>query len=612
VAGFHEKTPLGFVRKVTDKRKAGNGQVVFSTRQARLTEVFARADFDTSLTLDESTVDRVKANRKSAEFNRLSPDSEVLKTLKEGPMRKSITGFCTNTEDSLCAQASIGPFFASISFVGKPKFQFRHFSNPIRPTTMRASVKLKRREAVGAIVDVIDGRVEEEAPEVIIPNARLGTFTVGPVPVSVFATGGLGTAAEVNSDMRIYREKTGKRKIGIRYDGNTYHGIDEDIGRQEIRKVFKAPGSLRADLEIYVIVEVDFRIGELIGPTVGAEPFGLLRAKLDSSFKWKILAGLRGTAGVNSGLGIPEIEPIDVAEFKTQILPPDGEWRYDQEPNVGGSFPTLVQPPSNVDGASTGCKRGITWESPPGLKNPRYHVYRSEEGFDSTLVEGAYIDGVRPTSAGNYANHYRVGKIRRATERSAISDTSFVENLCAIAETFSDVGQDIRQNTYQYRVTAIPKSQINSTGTDGSEGSESVVLSGGLPKISNLSAESGDGQVRLSWDEPDGERLLEGYMVYRYDRPFSAEATKSNDSGNRDDPGEYLLRLFEADEVPQEPPLVDDNDGIVRMENGTTFYYRVTPVVTPQASGPRSPEAREGEPSTLVEATPLPDPPDRP
>jgi TolB protein len=117
------------------------------------------------------------------------------------------------------------------------------------------------------------------------------------------------------------------------------------------------------------------------------------------------------------------------------------------------------------------------------------------------------------------------------------------------------------------------------SGDDGNDDTEDTTppsAPGGLEGT------SGDEQVELIWDA-NGEDDLDGYNLYRATESFS-------DVSNMDPVnGSSLLSSNEYTDTG--------------LENGTTYYYRVTAV---------DENENEGSTSSEVEITPFSDPPDRP
>jgi fibronectin type 3 domain-containing protein len=98
----------------------------------------------------------------------------------------------------------------------------------------------------------------------------------------------------------------------------------------------------------------------------------------------------------------------------------------------------------------------------------------------------------------------------------------------------------------------------------------------------NLNGTSGDQEIQLTWDAND-EDNLSGYNLYRSTSSFSGASDMDPVNGS---------------ETIQNPAFTDTN-----LENGTTYFYRITAV---------SEEGNESEESSELEITPFSDPPDRP
>lgn len=98
----------------------------------------------------------------------------------------------------------------------------------------------------------------------------------------------------------------------------------------------------------------------------------------------------------------------------------------------------------------------------------------------------------------------------------------------------------------------------------------------------NLTGDSGDQEVTLNWDAND-EDDLSGYNLYRSTESFS---------------GISDIKPVNSSDVIQETEFNDTN-----VENGTTYYYRLTAV---------DENSNESDISPELEITPFADPPDRP
>jgi TolB protein len=98
----------------------------------------------------------------------------------------------------------------------------------------------------------------------------------------------------------------------------------------------------------------------------------------------------------------------------------------------------------------------------------------------------------------------------------------------------------------------------------------------------NLTGNSGDQEVILNWDA-NNEDDLRGYHLYRSTESFSEISNMEPVNGS---------------DVIQETEFNDTN-----LDNGTTYYYRLTAV---------DEGSNESDVSAELEITPFSDPPDRP
>lgn len=124
----------------------------------------------------------------------------------------------------------------------------------------------------------------------------------------------------------------------------------------------------------------------------------------------------------------------------------------------------------------------------------------------------------------------------------------------------------------------------SSTGSNDGEDIESEPPADTTPPDTpiNLSATSDDRKILLKWDAVDAGDLA-GYNVYRSTSSISGTSTLTpiNDSG-----------------LVNTASFTDES-----VQNGTTYYYRVTSVDN---------EGNESTPSIEVESTPFATPPSRP
>lgn len=182
-------------------------------------------------------------------------------------------------------------------------------------------------------------------------------------------------------------------------------------------------------------------------------------------------------------------------------------------------------------------------------------------GLDVSPVDGRAVLSWEAVSGASGYNVYR------ATEPMSGATGDPLASVSKVRYLDEDVQSGI---TYYYRVTAI--------GGGGSESDASEEVAVARPAApSNLSAESQDNEVGLTWE---GAEKADTYKVYRSTSP------------TEDVSGDPLVSGVEGTRY---------TDG--RAQNGTTYYYRVTGVSAKDA---------ESNPSDKVEVTPFSGPPNRP
>lgn len=120
----------------------------------------------------------------------------------------------------------------------------------------------------------------------------------------------------------------------------------------------------------------------------------------------------------------------------------------------------------------------------------------------------------------------------------------------------------------------------SSTGPGDDDGEEPGSEAPTAP--ANLSGSSGDQEIELAWDA-NSESNISGYNIYR--------STSSFDNASEVDP------VNNGQQVSGE--AYTDTE----VENGTTYYYRITAVNTSDT---------ESEVSSELEITPFSNPPDHP
>jgi len=130
---------------------------------------------------------------------------------------------------------------------------------------------------------------------------------------------------------------------------------------------------------------------------------------------------------------------------------------------------------------------------------------------------------------------------------------------------------------------------VSNTSTNGTQFQISLEIVVEVPSPRSLRAQSRDSSASLTWQPPENppSSFTGEYKVYRSTSEF-------------EDPSEATLA---GEEIP-EGSFTD-----TRLENGQTYYYRVTAVYEAE-DGTNLPF--ESDPTSQVEVKPLPEPPDRP
>jgi hypothetical protein len=599
VAGRSEKAPLGFVRKVQERRTEG-GRIVLETERAPPLEAYERLVIDTTVTLTSSPPG-TQSGGTTSRLNRI-PD-RFLDT--DGPVTNAITGFCSNRGDSLCAQASFGPVIFSLKIKPEADIEIRKTEDERR---ININVTFGRRSVYGVQASrSLDVEIEKE--ERLINDKKFFAVSVGPIPVITFnLDAGFGASFEVSRTFSYLKkfkspEGSGKgRTVGFSYEGGGARLINERRGGEATAKeVRNFPESL-ADLavgdpvfenDVYGILAVDVRLAETLGPRISVEPFGRLELRdvNPPPIVWETFLGLRGEVEVNVEPFGFDVEQVDLLEAEVEDPIANGTLPE----SSGGNVPPYIQPPSGIEGVSIGAKRKVSWERIPGddpadEDDVRYCVYADDEQFRADLVEGDQM-------------------VRSLREIGCVSGTELVHEL--------SLGDEALDNPLVYRVTAAGPSGA------GSEGSESITLEGEIPTVKGVTAASGDSSVTLSWKEPRGRELLEGYMIYRDKEEFSVDKPRFCSDPDvkvncQDDRIREVVKTKKCEEedrkyecLVQSEEFTDDEEG--QVINNTKYYYRVAPVVSIGGRFENRPISRsQGDASKIVTAIPLPDPPSRP
>lgn len=126
----------------------------------------------------------------------------------------------------------------------------------------------------------------------------------------------------------------------------------------------------------------------------------------------------------------------------------------------------------------------------------------------------------------------------------------------------------------------VATTSCGGSSTDSGNGGNGTDKAPSAP--ANLHANSGDQVIELTWDA-NSENDLAGYNLYRSTNSFS-DVTDMNPVNNSD--------------LIQGTILTDSG-----LENGTTYYYRLTAV---------DENGNESNTSSQLEITPFSNPPDRP
>lgn len=448
VTGVSEKTPVGFLRKVTGRREE-NGQIILETRQGTLSEAIDRGQLDTSITISEQTIDQKNFYGR---FGGKKAAQSLAKKDVPDAVAKSIGGFCSGSQDSICfqltekveaggqfgddgAEVGVGVTYA-IAQSYKPSIDLQINVGLGEVNRIRFSVERGYRRTVGAI---IGASASNELSTNIIGNKKLTTFviSIGPVPVVISpyirAEGGIEFALGATGLKAFIREKK-TIENGLAYDGSNWRQIkNRNVERSGL--TLQPGGSNPFDavtgrVEPFARVPLTLRLYEVAGPLVAAK--GFLQVKFnpgdpDAPF-WEAFLGVSGEVGF-------EAPPVDVEETQeiTQAKVPiaSGE-------NPQGNPPNLLFPPSQVATAIGNEKITLSWMDSDAAEE--YHVFRAEGAFDPSLVQGGSIA-------------VPLLPITRVNDEP-LQDT-----------TYTDEGLE-NGTEYYYRVTAVDEED---NGTEGSE-----------------------------------------------------------------------------------------------------------------------------------------------
>lgn len=448
VTGVSEKTPVGFLRKVTGRREE-NGQIILETRQGTLSEAIDRGQLDTSITISEQTIDQKSFYGR---FGGKKAAQSLAKKDVPDAVAKSIGGFCSGSQDSICfqltekveaggqfgddgAEVGVGITYA-IAQSYKPSIELEIDIGLTGVDRVRFAVERGFRRTIGAI---IGASASNELSTNIIGNRKLTTFVVsiGPVPVVISpyvrAEGGIEFALGATGLKAFVREKK-TIENGLAYDGSNWRQIkNRNVERSGL--TLQPGGSNPFDavtgrVEPFARVPLTLRLYEVAGPLVAAK--GFLQVKFtpgdpDAPF-WKAFLGVSGEVGF-------EAPPVDVEETQ-EIAQAKLEIASGENPQ--GDTPNLLFPPSQVATAIGNEEITVSWAESDEAE--RYHVFRDQQPFEASVVQGSDV-------------------------KPLVSTVTRVNSLPIQDTTFTDKGLE-NGTKYYYRVTAVDE---EGNGTEGSE-----------------------------------------------------------------------------------------------------------------------------------------------
>jgi len=447
VTGVSEKTPVGFLRKVTGRREE-NGQIVLETRQAALSEAIDRGSVDTSITISENTIDAKRLYDGLKGNNVSGPDGKAFgKTSplrKNSEMRKALGGFCAGSADSLCVQFAVekSVVTAAAAMAFRPTIDFRLDIGLSGVEEVVAAVEPGARLTTGLILSASFGSERTLIQKELIDNRRLQTFvvTVGPVPVVITPVTELnfqGNASLGVTGAQAYVQQEVSLRVGARYDGSSWSPIKDfsensKYGLSVPTNIDELVDAVTLNIEPSLVPDFTLRMYETAGP--GFEPvvFGLGQIKPGEKPLWKIFGGVRGSLDVDvEPLGVDLAEyGVPIAQFKTEIA-------SGTEPSGGNEFPDLLFPPGNPVTESGNEKVSLTWQGVDAAAE--YHVFRAREPFGKGLVRGTTTIPL--------------------VDITRVNDDPIQDTTC------TDSGLE-NGTKYHYRVTAVDE---EGNGTEGSE-----------------------------------------------------------------------------------------------------------------------------------------------
>jgi len=434
VTGVSEKTPAGFLRKVTGRREEG-GQVILETRQGTLSEAIDRGQLDTSITISERTIDQQRLYEEIGARGGQSVDVKNLST----PTAKSIKGFCSGSQDSICFQLTRqievqkGPATGTVTYglaqSYKPSIDVQIDVGLSGVDRVNFEVERGYRRLLGTVAEV---NVDTTLSRDIIGDKRLTTFTVfvGPVPVVfspyIRAEGGVELSLNAKG-LEVFSQVRRRSLDGLRYDGSSWERLQD---RAEVGSTTQLNWltKLQGRASPFVRVPLTLRVYEVAGPFVGAKGFAGLQLSATENPLWEMYLGVAAEVGFEAPpVDVEKVYPV--AAESTLIASGD-------EPQ--GDPPALLFPPDRVESQAGDEQVTISWAGSDAAEE--YHVFRAEENFGAPLVQGSSV--ATPLLS-----------ITRVND-DPLQDT-----------TYTDEGLE-NGKEYYYRVTAVDEED---SGTEGSE-----------------------------------------------------------------------------------------------------------------------------------------------
>ena len=260
--------------------------------------------------------------------------------------------------------------------------------------------------------------------------------------------------------------------------------------------------------------------------------------------------------------------------YEGQVIGRDGEDACDYLPSNDGPIEGDVQPNSlkRIDAGSRSPMSSRTFELTPQWPANQRNAFTlriaTPSGNTSGLRAKAYIEG-----NSNCTNNGRTGLMQEFLDISGdetiyvLVSNTLVPGSSSGTSSASSVSPTRKSRAYDITLTVVPK----------------------VPRPTDLKAQSRDSSASLTWQPPETppSSFTGEYNVYRSTSEF-------------EDPSEATLA---GEEIPE------DSFTDTGLENGQTYYYRVTAVYEAE-DGTNLPF--ESDPTSQVEVKPLPEPPDRP